>query len=113
LQKRVFLRKNLWELRDTKDLHIFENSVKFSFFNSNKGRCYFFGGKKVSKIETIQYLKNAFLHTCLRLSMPNRNHMKQSDLGKALDPNAGGVGVPSYLVSFSSVVSGPLPSANQ
>jgi hypothetical protein len=32
LQKIVFLRKNLWELLDTRVLHIFEISAKFCFF---------------------------------------------------------------------------------
>jgi hypothetical protein len=109
-KKNVFLAKNLRELLDAKDLHIFEISP---FFNSFKGRCYFLEVKKLNKIETSQYLKKTFLQTSLRISLPNQIHMKQRDLGKSLDPNAGGVGVPSYLVSFSSVVSGPLPSANQ
>jgi hypothetical protein len=30
-QKNVFLQKNLWELLDAIDLHIFEISVKFRF----------------------------------------------------------------------------------
>jgi hypothetical protein len=32
LQKSVFLRINLWELLDARDLHILEISVKFCFF---------------------------------------------------------------------------------
>ena len=100
LQKIVFLRKNLWELLDARVLHIFEISAIFRFFwyplhpiskkfffNSYKGGAIFLEVKRSIKIETVPYFKNAFLKTSLRISRPNQNHMKQSDLGKSLDPN--------------------------
>jgi hypothetical protein len=54
------------------------------FFNSYKGGCCFLEVKSSNKIETHQYFKKRFLW----ISRPNQNHMKQSDLGKSLDPNA-------------------------
>ncbi len=44
--------------------------------------------KSSNKIEIDKNFKNAFLWTSLRISRPNQNHMKQSDLGKSLDPTA-------------------------
>ncbi len=45
----------------------------------------FLEDKRSNKIETIQYKKH-FFKTSLRISRPDQNHMKQSDLGKSLDP---------------------------
>jgi hypothetical protein len=58
------------------------------FFNSYKGQCCFLEVKSSNKIETDQYFKKRFFITSLRISRPNQNHMKQSDLGKSLDPTA-------------------------
>jgi hypothetical protein len=45
--------------------------------------------KRSNKIETIQYFKNAFLKTKLRISRSNQNHMKHIEFlkkGETLDP---------------------------
>jgi hypothetical protein len=48
----------------------------------------FLDNKSSNKIETVQYFKkHFFLLTNLRILRPNQNRMKQSDLGKSLDPS--------------------------
>jgi hypothetical protein len=54
------------------------------FFQVYKGG--FLKLKRSNKIKAVNTFKNAFLETSLRISRPNQNHMKQSDLGKSLDP---------------------------
>ncbi len=41
---------------------------------------------KQVQIETADYFKKRFLVASLRISMAARNHLKQIDLGKSLDP---------------------------
>jgi hypothetical protein len=92
------MRKNLWELLDALDLHIFKISIKFCFFwyplrlipkkffsTLIRDGAIFLKVKRSNKIETVQYLKKKPLF-CLRISWPKHNRMKQSDLGKSLDP---------------------------
>jgi hypothetical protein len=74
LQNIVFLRKNLWELLEARDLHIFESAqnsaslipfapnLEENFFQLFKGRdgADFLEVKSSNKIETDQYFKKHF-----------------------------------------------------
>ncbi len=69
-----------------------QNSASFDTLCAQFGRNYlstlirdgavFLKVKSSNDIETVQYFKK----TILRISRPNQNQMKQSDLGKSLDP---------------------------
>jgi hypothetical protein len=72
-KKEFFREKNLWELLDARDLHIFEISVKFCFFlyplrpilktffsTLIRVGVIFWRYKRSNKIETVQYFKKHF-----------------------------------------------------
>jgi hypothetical protein len=60
--------------------------VRKNIFQLSKGGGTFLEDKRSNQVKTIQHIKSAFLYTRFRLSMGTQNHLKQSDLGKSLDP---------------------------
>ena len=56
--------------------------------------------KRSTKVDTFNIQKNIFSYTGLRISRSNKNHTKQSDLGKSLDPTV-------YPILFRPALGGP------
>ncbi len=62
----------------------FADNFEKKNFNSYKGQWYFFGVEKVKSGRNHSTFQKYFYKP--RISMGTQNHLKQSDLGKSLDP---------------------------
>jgi hypothetical protein len=67
--------------------------------------------KRSNMIETIQYFKKIIFLTSLRISRPNQNHMKHSDLGKSLASVQSGSGCGMDCLSQYKHLPGHSPQA--